>query len=50
MVFPGLWLDSNALFKDDMAKVLATLQEGIGSEEHQRFVQKLADRKRKGTP
>ncbi len=48
-VFPGLWLDSDALFKDDMAKVLATLQQGIAAEEHQRFVKELADRKRKGT-
>jgi hypothetical protein len=46
VVFPGLWLDSKALFKDDLAKVLATLQTGIDSDEHQRFVAKLAARKR----
>jgi hypothetical protein len=45
-LFPGLWLDSKALFKDDMAKVLAKLQEGIASDEHQRFVDELARRKR----
>ena len=44
-VFPGLWLDSEALFKNDMAKVLATLQEGIASVEHQHFVAELAERK-----
>jgi hypothetical protein len=46
VVFPGLWLDSKALFKDDLAKVLATLQKGIDSDEHQSFVAKLAARKR----
>jgi Uma2 family endonuclease len=46
VVFPGLWLDSKALFKDDLAKVLATLQHGIDSDEHQRFVAKMAARKR----
>jgi hypothetical protein len=46
VVFPGLWLDSKALFKDDLTKVLATLQKGIESEEHQRFVAELAARKK----
>ena len=46
VVFPGLWLDSKALFKDDLARVLATLQKGIDSDEHPRFVAKLAARKR----
>ena len=45
-VFPGLWLDSKALFKDDMAQVLAKLQEGIASPEHRRFAAELAARKR----
>jgi Uma2 family endonuclease len=44
-IFPGLWLDSKALFKHDMAKVLATLQKGIASDEHQAFVAKLAARR-----
>ena len=30
-VFPGLRLDSKAFFKNDLAKVLATLQQGIES-------------------
>jgi len=46
-VFPGLWLDSTALFDGDMAKVLATLQKGIASDEHQHFVAELARRTRK---
>jgi hypothetical protein len=45
-IFPGLWLDSKALFANDMAHVLAVLQEGIASDEHQRFVEELAKRKR----
>ncbi len=44
-VFPGLWLDSTALFANDMAKVLATLQDGIASDEHQQFVAELARRR-----
>lgn len=47
LVFPGLWLDSKALFANDLAKMLATLQKGIDSDEHQEFVAKLAERKRK---
>jgi hypothetical protein len=47
-VFPGLWLDSKALLKGDMQKVLTRLQEGLSSPEHKRFVAKLARRKRAG--
>ncbi|MCI0699718.1 MAG: Uma2 family endonuclease [Planctomycetia bacterium] len=39
--FPGLWLDVPALLAGDMAKVLATLQQGIASPEHTAFVTKL---------
>jgi len=46
-VFPGLWLDGPALLDCDMAKVLAKLDEGIASEEHQRFVVELAARKKR---
>jgi Uma2 family endonuclease len=45
-VFPGLWLDGAELLDYDMAKVLATLQKGIESDEHQRFVAELAVRKK----
>jgi hypothetical protein len=40
-VFPGLWLDVPALLADDLAKVLATLQQGITSDEHSAFVERL---------
>ncbi|QYO64297.1 Uma2 family endonuclease [Leptolyngbya sp. 7M] len=43
-VFPGLWLDASALLNSDMPQVLAVLQQGIDSEEHQQFVQKLAQK------
>lgn len=43
-VFPGLWLDPQALLKDDMPKLLAVLQEGLQSPEHQLFVKTLAER------
>jgi Uma2 family endonuclease len=42
VVFPGLWLDVPALFAQDAARVLATLQEGLNSKEHTEFVKRLA--------
>ncbi len=44
-VFPGLWLDVAALLKDDMAKVLAVLQQGLASSEHSDFVKRLSGAK-----
>jgi Uma2 family endonuclease len=41
--FPGLWLDRVALVAGDLAKVLAALQEGLKSDEHGKFVAKLAE-------
>lgn len=43
-VFPGLWLNGPAFLAGDMAKVLATLNEGLQSPEHAAFVQELAAR------
>ena len=40
-VFPGLWLHANALLQGDMAQVLATLQQGLQSDEHAAFQRKL---------
>jgi hypothetical protein len=45
-VFPGLWLDVDALLKDDMAKVLAVLQQGLAASEHGDFVIRLSKEKR----
>jgi hypothetical protein len=41
-VFPGLWLAVSDLLLGNMQQVLAVLQQGLGSTEHQQFVKKLA--------
>ncbi|MCI0681683.1 MAG: Uma2 family endonuclease [Gemmataceae bacterium] len=43
-VFPGLWLNGPAFLAGDMAKVLATLNQGLQSAEHAAFVEELAKR------
>jgi hypothetical protein len=43
-VFPGLWLDGNALLNLDGRRVLDVLQQGLATPEHAAFVKKLADR------
>ena len=40
-IYPGLWLDVNALLGGNLAKVFEVLQQGIATEEHQNFVRKL---------
>jgi hypothetical protein len=45
-VFPGLWLDAPALLAGDLARVLAVLNDGIRSPEHQQFAEQLAARRR----
>ena len=40
-MFPGLWLDQNALLTGNLAKVLRVLQKGLASGEHQSFLEKL---------
>ncbi len=42
--FPGLWLDTRALWQDDIARLLRTLDRGIKSAAHAAFVKKLAAR------
>ena len=44
--FPGLWLDSAALLRRDLAAVLAVLARGIASPEHAAFVAKLASQRK----
>ena len=43
-IFPGLWLDGQALLAGDLRQVLARLQDGLGSAEHAQFVARLAAR------
>jgi Uma2 family endonuclease len=45
-IFPGLWLDGNALLDNRMAQVFARLQEGLKSAEHGAFVSRLQNRKK----
>jgi Uma2 family endonuclease len=40
--FPGLWLDSAALFSRNGKQLLATLAQGLATTEHSEFVQRLA--------
>ena len=37
------WLAVEALLKDDMAKVLAVLQQGLASSEHADFVKRFTE-------
>lgn len=41
-VFPGLWLSVNALLQGNLAEVLAVLQQGLQTAEHQAFVERLS--------
>jgi len=43
LVFPGLWLDVAAMLAGNMQQVLAILQAGINSDEHQNFGQQLRE-------
>lgn len=43
-VFPGLWLNVAALLSGDLAQVLATVQQGIATAEHEQFVARLQRR------
>ena len=44
-LFPGLWLDAQALLARDGTKVIAKLQEGLQSAEHVAFVSQLQKRR-----
>jgi Uma2 family endonuclease len=43
-VFPGLWLDVQALIAGDIAKVFQAVQQGAATAEHQQFVRELQQR------
>lgn len=42
--FPGLWLAVEALLAGDLVQVLAVLQQGLASPEHETFVEQLLQR------
>lgn len=41
-IFPGLWLSFTALLEGNLAEVLAVLQQGLQTPEHQAFVKRLS--------
>jgi Uma2 family endonuclease len=43
--FPGLWLDSAALWRIDLPRLFSVLQEGLDTPEHASFVSRLAGSK-----
>jgi Uma2 family endonuclease len=43
-VFPGLWLDPQALLTGDGSRLIAVLQQGVTSADHQGFVDRLTAR------
>ena len=43
-MFPSLWIDVAALFRDDSKRLLAVLAEGLASPEHRRFAAGLESR------
>ncbi len=45
LVFPGLWIDPQALARDDKPAMLAGLYRGLASPEHAEFVAELQRRK-----
>jgi len=47
-VFPGLWLDPEALLRDDLDTLFAVLDRGLATPEHAAFVARLAARKAGG--
>jgi len=44
-IFPGLWLDGQALLAGNLQQVLSRLHDGLHSPEHQQFVAMLTERK-----
>jgi Uma2 family endonuclease len=45
-VFPGLWLDANALLRLENARVLEVIRQGLATPEHAAFVARLAGQSR----
>jgi hypothetical protein len=41
IVFPGLWLDQNAFWRNDGTRMLATLEAGLATPEHKEFAVRL---------
>ena len=48
-IFPGLWLDPDALWNNDLKALYAVIERGAATEEHQAFLRKLASPAAKST-
>jgi Uma2 family endonuclease len=46
-VFPGLWLDGPALLARESVRLIAAVQQGLASRDHERFVKRLEATRRK---
>ncbi len=42
--FPGLWLNAPAILQQDQTAAMATLQQGLATDEHRQFVERLSQR------
>jgi Uma2 family endonuclease len=47
-IFPGLWLDAEAILRADRRRMLTVLRQGLATPEHASFVAKLAKQAPKG--
>jgi Uma2 family endonuclease len=43
-IFPGLWIDGPALVARDSARLMATVQKGLATPEHEAFARRLAEK------
>lgn len=41
-VFPGLWIDGEAVLAKDHARMMAVLEQGLSTPEHEEFIRRLA--------
>jgi Uma2 family endonuclease len=48
-IFPGLWLDGTALLRRDRKAILAVVEQGLTTPEHDAFVAKLATHRSRNT-
>ncbi len=48
-VFPGLWLDPEALFAEDLDRLIEVLQQGLATPEHTTFAAQLAKARQAGS-
>jgi Uma2 family endonuclease len=46
-VFPGLWLDAEALFAEDLMRLIEVLDRGLATPEHAAFAARLAEARRR---